>query len=291
MPFVKVVKNKAYFKRFQTKFRRRREGKTDYYARRRLVVQDKNKYATPKTRLVVRISNNYVLCQIVRSALDHDEVIAQANSRELPRYGLEVGLKNYAAAYCTGLLVARRVLQKLGLDKKYQGVEEVTGEAVQVDFDDEDKPRPLRCFLDVGLHATTTGAKVFGAMKGAADGGLDIPHKDSRFPGYDREEKAFEPEVHRDRIFGAHVGEYLQAMSEGSAPAKYFDKYAAKGINADGLEELYTKVHAAIRADPSPAAKKQHTMDKQFKRPAKLTYEERKAKVAKAMEVAAAYYA
>ena len=50
MPFVKVVKNKAYFKRYQVKFRRRREGKTDYFARKRLVVQDKNKYNTPKYR-------------------------------------------------------------------------------------------------------------------------------------------------------------------------------------------------------------------------------------------------
>ena len=37
MAFVKVIKNKAYFMRFQTKFRRRRQGKTDYYARKRLV--------------------------------------------------------------------------------------------------------------------------------------------------------------------------------------------------------------------------------------------------------------
>ncbi|MPC66490.1 60S ribosomal protein L5 [Portunus trituberculatus] len=48
--YVKVVKNKAYFKRFQVKFKRRREGKTDYYARKRLVVQAKNKYNTPKHR-------------------------------------------------------------------------------------------------------------------------------------------------------------------------------------------------------------------------------------------------
>ena len=34
----------------QVKFRRRREGKTDYFARKRLVVQDKNKYNTPKYR-------------------------------------------------------------------------------------------------------------------------------------------------------------------------------------------------------------------------------------------------
>ncbi|KAG1116298.1 hypothetical protein G6F42_013732 [Rhizopus arrhizus] len=47
-PFVKQQKNKAYFKRYQVKYRRRREGKTDYYARKRLVVQAKNKYNSPK---------------------------------------------------------------------------------------------------------------------------------------------------------------------------------------------------------------------------------------------------
>src|SRR5690348_9597188 len=62
--FVKVVKNKAYFKRFQVKFKRRREGRTDYYARKRLIVQDKNKYNTPKYRMIVRISNKDITCQV-----------------------------------------------------------------------------------------------------------------------------------------------------------------------------------------------------------------------------------
>ncbi len=49
-------------------------------------------------------------------------------SSELPRYGLKVGLTNYAAAYCTGLLVARRMLNKLGLDKHYEvGAARVSG--------------------------------------------------------------------------------------------------------------------------------------------------------------------
>uniref|UniRef100_A0A2P2MT87 Uncharacterized protein MANES_05G131600 n=1 Tax=Rhizophora mucronata TaxID=61149 RepID=A0A2P2MT87_RHIMU len=54
MAFVKAQKTKAYFKRFQVKFKRRREGKTDYRARIRLINQDKNKYNTPKYRFVVR---------------------------------------------------------------------------------------------------------------------------------------------------------------------------------------------------------------------------------------------
>lgn len=60
MARVRFAKNKAYSKRYQTKWRRRREGKTDYQARRRLVTQDKRKYNSPKFRLVVRFTNRYV---------------------------------------------------------------------------------------------------------------------------------------------------------------------------------------------------------------------------------------
>lgn len=104
-----MVKSKAYFKRFQVKFRRRREGKTDFYARKRLVVQDKNKYNTPKYRMIVRLSNKDITCQIAYARLEGDRIVAAAYSHELPRYGVKVGLTNYAAAYCTGLLLARRV--------------------------------------------------------------------------------------------------------------------------------------------------------------------------------------
>lgn len=111
--FVKVQKTKAYFKRYQVKFRRRREGKTDYRARKRLICQDKNKYNSPKYRLVVRFTNKYVLAQIIYATIQGDVCMCQASSTELPRYGCKVGLKNYAAAYCTGLLVARRLLRQL----------------------------------------------------------------------------------------------------------------------------------------------------------------------------------
>ena len=41
----------------QVKYKRRRQGKTDYRARLRLSAQNKNKYNTPKYRFVVRFSN------------------------------------------------------------------------------------------------------------------------------------------------------------------------------------------------------------------------------------------
>lgn len=88
--FVKIIKNKQYFKRYQVKFKRRREGKTDYYARKRLIFQDKNKYNTPKYRLIVRLSNRDITCQIAYARIEGDHVCCAAYSHELPKYGVKV---------------------------------------------------------------------------------------------------------------------------------------------------------------------------------------------------------
>jgi large subunit ribosomal protein L5e len=295
MPFVKIQKNKAYFKRYQVKFRRRREGKTDFYARRRLIVQDKNKYSTPKYRLVVRFTNQTVICQIAYATTKGDHVICSAYSSELPRYGLKVGLKNYAAAYCTGLLCARRLLHSKGLAEAYPGVEEVdacfktttgygeTGKPKThfvADLDEE--RRPFRCYLDVGIRSTTTGARVFGALKGAVDGGLDVPHNEKRFPGYDHEAKKYNPEMHRERIFGQHVAEYMTQMQEKDAERykAHFNQYIAFGIEADQLEDLYEKVHEAIRADPARKEKAAWDGDRvKYKNPAKKSLAERRGRI------------
>ncbi|KAL2456416.1 60S ribosomal protein L5-2 [Abeliophyllum distichum] len=161
--FVKAQKSKAYFKRFQVKYKRRREGKTDYRARIRLINQDKNKYNTPKYRFVVRFTNQDIIAQIVSASIAGDIVMAAAYARELPRYGLEVGLTNYAAAYCTGLLLARRVLKMLEMDDEYEGNVDATGEDYSVE--PAESRRPFRALLDVGLIRTTTGNRVFGALK------------------------------------------------------------------------------------------------------------------------------
>jgi large subunit ribosomal protein L5e len=152
----------------QVKYRRRRQGKTDYRARLRLCTQDKNKYNTHKYRLVVRFSNKDVTCQVVYASIAGDVVVAAAYAHELPKYGLSVGLKNYAAAYCVGLLLARRVLTKFGLAEHYAGQEEPDGEDYNVD-PVEDGPRPFSCLLDAGLKRTSTGSKTFAALKVRVD--------------------------------------------------------------------------------------------------------------------------
>jgi len=281
MVFVKVVKSKAYFKRYQVKYRRRREGKTDYYARRRLVVQDKNKYNTPKYRMIVRFTNKDITCQIAYARIEGDVIVCAAYAHELPRYGVKVGLTNYAAAYCTGLLLARRILQKFKLDSIYAGQQEVDGDEYMVESEDG-QPGAFRCYLDVGLAMTTTGARIFGCLKGAVDGGLEIPHSNKRFPGYDNEGKEFSAEVHRDHIFGKHVAEYMRSLQEEDEESykRQFSRFIKNGLTADSLEDMYKKCHAAIREDPSPkqTEKKEVKTKKRWNRK-KLSQAQRKDRV------------
>jgi len=283
MGFIKVIKNKAYFKRFQVKFRRRREGRTDYYARRRLVVQDKNKYNTPKYRMIVRFTNRDICCQIAYARIEGDVIVCAAYSHELPNYGIKVGLTNYAAAYCTGLLLARRLLKKFKLDTIYTGCTEVTGGVFNVE-DVEDGPGAFRAFLDVGLARTTTGARVFGAMKGAVDGGIDVPHSTKRFPGYDSESKDFNAEVHRKHIMGTHVADYMRQLMDEDEEAykKQFSQFIKHGIVADHVEPMYKKAHEAIRANPDvkKSAKDPSKIKKKRWTAKKLTLEQRKERVA-----------
>jgi len=301
MPFTKLVKSSAYYSRFQTKYRRRREGKTDYYARKRLITQAKNKYASPKYRLVVRFTNRDIICQIISSELTGDKVLSAAYSHELKRYGIKHGLTNWSAAYATGLLLARRTLKKLNLDETFTGVEEPTGEfslTEAAEGEDGESRRPFKAFLDVGLARTSTGARIFGAMKGVSDGGIYIPHSQSRFPGFDIETKDLDAETLRKYIFGGHVAEYMETLADDDEERykSQFQKYIDDDMEADALEDIYTEAHAKIREDPfmedpdkaeAKSAEEWKEESQKF-RQKKLTREQRQEKVkAKIAEIIA----
>jgi large subunit ribosomal protein L5e len=274
MTFVKVQKNTAYFKRFQVKFRRRREGKTDYYQRKRLIVQRKNKYNTAKWRFVVRRTNTKVVCQVVWSTIVGDRVKCESNSSELKKYGLTAGLTNYSAAYCTGLLCAKRLLKCLDDDNAKKGVKtapmsktfdlikEADGNYVNIEELRNSKnieQRPFTCFLDLGLTRATIGNRVFGAVKGAIDGGLNIPCKDKIFP-HIREGKAkagnASKNPHRDRIFGLHVQNYMELLKK--TPESFKRQFSVwnkcmTDNKVTKLEDLYKKIHTEIRKNPDRA--------------------------------------
>ena len=130
--------------------RRRIEAKTDYKARFNLLKSE-------KPRLVVRKTNRYILIQIVESDIAQDKIIARASSKELIEKGWpkakEGSLKSLAAAYLTGLLIAKKAGGKIK-------------EAV----------------FDAGLYRSVAGSRIYAALKGAVDGGLKVPHKSEILP-------------------------------------------------------------------------------------------------------------
>lgn len=137
--------------RYKLAFRRRREGKTDYRARLKLI-------SLEKSRLVVRITNNHTIVQIIDVAQEGDETLVSAHSKELQKMGWLGSGKNTSAAYLTGFLCAKKALEA-GID-----------EAV----------------LDIGLKSSIKGAKIYAALKGAVDAGLYVPHNDSILPADER---------------------------------------------------------------------------------------------------------
>jgi len=138
--------------KYKVPYRRRREGKTNYYKRYIMV-------RSGKPRLVVRKTNKYIIAQLVAPSPIGDFTIVAAHSRELVKYfGWKGSTKNTPAAYLTGLLVGLRAV-KLGLT-----------EAV----------------LDIGLVSPRKGAKVFAVAKGAIDAGMKIPCSEEVIPSDDR---------------------------------------------------------------------------------------------------------
>ena len=137
--------------RYFVPFRRRREGKTDYYQRTKLIVAD-------VPRMVVRKTNRHIIVQLVTAELDGDRTLVAANSAELEKYGYKGSTSSTPAAYLTGMLFAVKA-------KKAQHESAI---------------------LDIGLNRATPGARVFAALKGAVEAGLAIPHGEEILPSDER---------------------------------------------------------------------------------------------------------
>lgn len=183
---------------YRVSLRRRREGKTDYQARKALVLSG-------KLRLVTRCTLKNIVAQIVVAKPHGDEVLAAAHSRELKKYGWKASTGNVPAAYLTGLLC--------GLKAKAKGVAEAV--------------------LDIGLVAPTKGAKVFAALSGVLDAGVDVPHDEEKMV--------------KERMEGKHIAEYGKSLSSDSEiySAK-FSKYMEQKLAPEKLPEHFAKVKADI---------------------------------------------
>lgn len=138
--------------RYRVKPRRRREGRTDYRKRLRLL-------KSGQPRVVVRKSLKHVRVQFIEYQQGGDTVRASAVSSELvSRYGWKYATATAPAAYLTGLLAGHRAKEK--------GIKDGV--------------------LDLGRHLPIRGGNVFAALKGVLDAGITVPHDEGTLPGEDR---------------------------------------------------------------------------------------------------------
>lgn len=137
--------------RYKVPMKRRKEGKTNYHTRLSLLISGKD-------RIVIRKSTKNIQAQLIKQHDVGDITCVTSISTELKKYGYLSSTSNIPSAYLTGLLFGYKALNS-GYN---EGI------------------------LDMGLHPSTKGSKIYAALKGMIDAGLDIPHDDSIFPLDDR---------------------------------------------------------------------------------------------------------
>jgi len=132
-------------------FRRKREGRTDFGKRLNLL-------KSGKPRLVVRRSLRYLLFQLVEYSSTGDKVVISYNSKALTKLGWKSSAITIPACYLAGMVMGKLVAKK---DIKV-------------------------AVLDIGLHASVKGSRIYAAVKGLIDSGLNIRCNDKMFPAQER---------------------------------------------------------------------------------------------------------
>lgn len=186
---------------YRVAFRRRREGTTDYAARRKMIVSN-------LPRFVVRNSQKNTRIQVIKAVAKGDQTLASAHSEEVrDEYGWKAPRGNLPAAYLTGLLAGHRALAK--------GCKQA--------------------ILDIGLQDRTVGAKVFAALKGAIDAGLNIANTGDILPS-------------EARIKGEHVATYAEELVKTSPEAykRAFSGYLAAGLKPEELSKHFDETKKMI---------------------------------------------
>ncbi len=150
--------------RYHVQFRRRRQGKTDYRMRKKMITS-----GIP--RAVVRCTSKNTIVQFIAFNPKGDEILAAASTMELEEHGWKHATANLPSAYLAGYMAGKRA-SKEGIDS---------------------------AVLDIGLRPPKRGTKVFAALKGMLDAGIEIAHDEEILPS-------------EDRISGTHINEEVAKM-------------------------------------------------------------------------------
>lgn len=147
-------------------YRRKKEGKTDYKRRLKLLVSGTE-------RLVIRKTNTSIIVQIVQYNDDGDKILVTVSSLSLKKLGWKYSTGNIPSAYLTGLIAGKKAQEK----------------------------NIKSAIVDLGLYSPVKGSKLYAAVKGAIDSGLDIPHSEEIYPS-------------EDRLRGKHIAEYAKSSDQ-----------------------------------------------------------------------------
>lgn len=187
-------------------FKRRRHNLTNYSKRLALL-----KAGVP--RLVVRKTNRSVIVQLIQFTPSFDKTLVNVNSAELKSMGWHPKA-NLPTAYLSGMLCASRA-KKAGMQK---------------------------AVLDIGLHTASKGSFLFAALKGALDGGMEIP--------------AGEISVDENRLSGKHIADYAKSIvGDAEAYKRQFGDYIAAGKKPENIDTLFADMKKKILGGAVPAPK------------------------------------
>lgn len=199
-----LTKKKTRFgPRYRLHFRRRREGKTDYRARYRMVL-------SKKIRAVVRKSLKNITIQFVETRIEGDHTLSFTKSTELVKYGWPFNRGNTPAAYLTGFLAGCKALKA--------GIKEA--------------------ILDIGPQPAIRGGRLFAALRGMVDAGLEIPHSPGIFPS-------------PARIRGEVIAEWAKNLKETNEEfyKKQFGGYLKNNLNPEDIPSIFEQVLSNIASE------------------------------------------
>jgi large subunit ribosomal protein L18 len=183
-------------------FRREREGKTNYKLRLRLLLSN-------KPRIVARLSSRNAIAQLIEYNAPGDKVITTVNSRQLVKLGWKGNTGNSSAAYLVGMLLAKNAL----------------------------KAKAKEAVFDIGMQTSTKSSRLYALLKGAVDGGLDVPHSEAILPT-------------KERIAGKHIADYAKLLKtkEPEKYKRYFSLYLKNGLNPEEIAQHFDAMKKKIEA-------------------------------------------
>ncbi len=185
---------------YRVPFRRRREQKTDYMQRKRLI-------KSGKIRVAIRPSNKALNIQFIRSVKGGDQTLTQVRSKDLEKFGWNIATSNLPAAYLTGYLAGKKALKS--------DIEEA--------------------ILDIGTFEALPKTRLFAALKGIADAGIDIPYGEKMIPD-------------EERIRGEHIAEYGRLLAENDKEkyTRYFGKYLEVNKKPEDITTYFDETKSKI---------------------------------------------